>query len=232
MVTLILSPNWFKGIDSLFEVISLIICLLIAYFGFKIYDFASQKKYRTIAFSFLSIALSFGIKVLTNLSIYFQYNKLKLSLLNAMSSTFPTATAKIIQIKLVYYVGYFAYRFLFLLGLILLLSSVLKIKDKRITSIFIVFSIIAAFFSYYYFYTFHIISAVLLFYIFMHFYENSLIKKLMSAKFITTAFFLLFISQLVFIFVQFDKKIYVFGQVVQLAGFLSLAYYYFLVSKK
>ena len=232
MVTLTMSPNWFRGIDSLFEVISLIICLLIAYFGFKIYGFAGQKKYRTIAVSFLSIAVSFAIKILTNLSIYFKYNNLKMSLITVMSTTFPAVTTKIIEIKLLYYVGYFAYRFLFLLGLILLLSLVLKIKDKRITSIFIVFSIIAAFFSYYYFYTFHIISAVLLFYIFMHFYENASIKKLVTAKFITAAFFLLFISQLVFIFVQFDPKTYVFGQVVQLAGFLSLSYYYFLVSRK
>ncbi len=232
MVTLILSPNWFKGIDSLFEIVSLIICLLIAYYGFRTYDFLGQKKYRTIAFSFLYMAISFAIKVITNLSIYFQYNKLKLSLISAMSSSFPAATSKIIQIKLVYYIGYFAYRFLFLLGLILLLSLVLKIKDKRIISIFIVFSIIAAFFSYYYFYTFHILSTVLLFYIFMHFYENYSIKKLASAKYITIAFFLLLISQLIFVFVQFSSKIYVFGQIVQLVGFLILLYYYFLVSKK
>lgn len=232
MVTLILSPNWFKGIDSLFEIISLIICLLIAYYGFKIYKFIKQKKYRTVALSFLFIALSFAIKVITNLSIYFQYNKLKLSLITAMSSTFPAMTSKIIQIKLIYYVGYFAYRFSFLLGLILLLSLVLKIKDKRITSIFIIFSIIAAFFSYSFYYAFHIISAVLLFYIFMYFYENYMIKKLKSAKYITVAFFFLFISQLVFIFVFFDSKVYVFGEVVQLVGFLMLLYYYFLVSKK
>ncbi len=232
MVTLVLSPNWFKGIDSLFEVVSLIICLLIAYYGSKIYDFVKQKKYRTVALSFLFIALSFAIKVITNLSIYFQYNRLKVSLLSAMSSTFPAVTSKIIQIKLIYYVGYFAYRFSFLLALILLLSLVLKIKDKRIVSIFIVFSIIASFSSYYYYYTFHIIAAVLLFYIFMYFYENYMIKKLKSARYITLAFFSLFISQLVFIFVLFDPKIYVFGEVVQLLGFLILLYYYFLVSKK
>lgn len=232
MVTLILSPNWFKGIDSLFEIISLIICLLISYYGFKIYDFVKQKKYKTVALSFLFIALSFAIKVITNLSIYFQYHKLKLLLLSAMSSTFPALTSKIIKIQLIYYVGYFSYRFLFLLGLILLLSLFLKITDKRITSIFIVFSIIAAFFSYYYYYTFHIVSTTLLFFIFMYFYENYTIKKLASAKYITIAFFLLLISQLVFIFVLFDAKIYVFGEIIQLVGFLILLYYYFLVSKK
>ena len=232
MVTLVLSPNWFKGVDSLFEIVSLLICLLISYYGFKIYNFVNQKKYKTVALSFLFIALSFAIKVITNLSIYFQYNKLKLSILSAMSSTFPAMTSKIMEIQLIYYVGYFAYRFLFLLALILLLALVLRIKDKRITSIFIVFSIIAAFFSYYFYYAFHIISATLLFFVFMHFYENYSIKKLASAKYITIAFFLLLISQLVFIFVLFDSQIYVFGEIIQLVGFLILLYYYFLVSKK
>src|SRR3989338_4530237 len=232
MVKIVMSPNWFRGIDSLFEVVSLITCLLVAYFGFKIYDFANQRKYKTVAFSFLAIALSFAIKVITNLSIYFQYNKLKLSLLSAMASTFPVITSKIIEIQLIYYAGYFAYRFLFLLGLILLLSTVLRVSDKRILSIFIVFSIIAAFFSYYYYYTFHIISTVLLFYIFLYFYENYSIKKLKSARYLTISFFLLLISQLVFIFVMFDSEVYVFGEVTQLVGFLVLLYYYFTVSKK
>ncbi len=71
MITLRFSPEWFYGIDSIFEILAVIITFFIGVYSYKLYRFSGNYRYKYLSLSFLAFTLSFLAKIATNFVIYF-----------------------------------------------------------------------------------------------------------------------------------------------------------------
>ncbi len=71
----IYSPQWFSGIDSLLEIITIITSLIISYYSFKTYKLFEIKRYKYFSISFLLFAIAFITKIISNLIIIMPVQK-------------------------------------------------------------------------------------------------------------------------------------------------------------
>ncbi|MEK6874862.1 MAG: hypothetical protein AABX52_03890 [Nanoarchaeota archaeon] len=217
MATIIFGPNWFFGIDSIFELISVITLLLIALYSNKIYNLTKDTKYKTMMSSLLFIASGMLLKILTNLSIYLSIGK-----------AIPTQ-----YIELLYDTGYFLSRYLYIIGLMMMLIIlVLHIKEWRIRTLFGIFLLIAILFSYYSYYVFHILSIILLILIVQHFYNNYTTRKTATSRCVFVSFLCLTIAHILFILVEYNRIFYVIAEGIQLFGFLNLLVNYIMIHRR
>ena len=69
MYQLFFTPQWFNGFDLVFEAIISIIALFIAAYSWKVYKFSQENKFAYFSVAFVTIALSFIIKILFYLLI-------------------------------------------------------------------------------------------------------------------------------------------------------------------
>ncbi len=225
------SPDWFYGIDSIFEIVSIIVALLIAFSSYKIYKFTKEAKYKYFSLSFVLIAIAYVFKILTNFTLFRQ---------SIIEKTIGDLTYTFLAIQksdIFLILGYLLFRFLMLIGLIgiyLILDKQSKQTEvnKRIIVLLTFFAFITAMISHYYFIIFHITAALLLGFITYLFYNNCKKKCTQTSRLVSTAFLIIFISQLLFILVQFNTEFYVVAEVFQLLGFIILLITYFLVLRK
>src|SRR3989344_1514034 len=68
-------PNWFFGADIVIQILGLIISLVIAYYGYKLYKITSRKidLYFSIAFALLSLDLITYIIAVPTVFLYYAY---------------------------------------------------------------------------------------------------------------------------------------------------------------
>lgn len=225
MVHFICGPNWFYGVDIIIELISLVVAGLIAYFSYKAFKLTKERKYFFFALAFFLIAVAF-ISKMYGLMIACT------GLAKASLGYFTAVTKNMTFIQFIYSMGYFLQRFIFLVGLLALTSLCLRIRNRKTIFMLVFFVFIATWFSNQSYLIFHIIAAFLLIYISLYFYVNYLRKRTFSARLVPMSFFLLLISQILFIFVVMDLNLYVIANVFQLAGFVLLLFTYILVLKK
>ena len=222
MVNFVFSPEWFYGLDSLFDTISIITCLFIALYAHRIYKMARQKKYKMFFYSFLLIGMSFLFKIGTNITIYFQLARTPLLL--------PIAT--VIKVGRLYYGGYLLYKLTFLVGIVFLLILSLKTNKRRLNLLLLFFCLVTAHFSHWAFYQFHLVAAAFLFVVVLFFRDNYLKTKSPNALQVAASFTLIMLSQVVFIFMFLTPWLYVTGELLQLGGYIMLLLSCVLVLRK
>ena len=133
-------PKWFYGVDIIFEFFSIIASLIIAFYALRLYKYTNEDKHKYFGFSFLAIAASFFIKILTNLVGYFPLIKEQtVKLVSVMYNSF-TITYTPLKFAL------FVHRSLMLLGLFGIFYIVSKSKERNKILLFIYFTIIASMF--------------------------------------------------------------------------------------
>lgn len=212
MQSVLISPSWFSMYDQVFEIISLLTAIFVAYYSYRVYRYTDQPKWRTMASAFLLIAMSFGIKALTDVGIRAQI---------AQSGGIHSL-AQVLEISTALATGYFAMRFFMLLGLVLLLKLAFNIENNRLLVLLAFFSILTTFLSHSSYYAFHIAAAVMLAFIMEFMFRNYRSKKTKPALMVLCSFVLLFASQLCFIFVGELQSLYAIGESLQLGGFIIL----------
>jgi len=226
MVTELYAPKWFYGVDCVFDIVSIIAGLLVAFYSYKVYKLTSQKKYKYFSLSFFLIALAFMMKVLMNTAIYSKvFNKVVVGFL-----TITVQTSQRIG-----WINHFAsifYMFLMLLAFAILLIMAFRIRDEKLIFLFVYFAFITALLSKLSYFIFHITLALFLSYLFIYYYKNFLRIRSKSSMTVAYSFFLIFLSQVVFIFMLFSKGVYVLGETLQLLGYLLLLLTFILVLKK
>lgn len=210
-VALTFTPQWFYGIDSLFDFISLLVAVLIFYFSYRVYKVVGNKNYSIMFYSFVGISLSFLIKIFANLSLY--YAPVRVTISSAMS------TVVAVNISKVFISGVFFYRFAFLLSMALLFWLTLRVKDKRVLALMMVFAVVAAELSFAYYSVFHMVAAVFLLFIFSFFQSNYSKRKTTNALQVALAFLFIFLSQAAFVFMILQPLLYAIGEVLQLLGY-------------
>lgn len=69
------SPNWFIGIDSIFELLIILILILISIYSYKTFQFSQNSNYLYLSISFALMILAYLFKIGGNvIFIIFQYN--------------------------------------------------------------------------------------------------------------------------------------------------------------
>lgn len=214
-------PHWFNGVDTAFEIVSIIAAMMVWWYARKIKCITGDSTCCALGQAFLLIAVSFTVKVLTNIAVYLEIDKL------GDIAFF----SQVIGIQVMFALGYFLYRLFFLVALIWLVCIGLKIMDWRVRLLFVLFAAIATFFSHYSYVVFHLIALVLLMYVVADKYANYRGSQNRRSAVIGMSFFLILLSQLMFLFVGLEQWTYVVGETLQLLGFIGIIYNQFTLPK-
>jgi hypothetical protein len=219
------SPQYFNGIDSLLEIITVIVALLIAYYSYQLYKFSSDSKYKYFAWAFIAIFVAYIFKILTNVTIYYhiiddvQLGRIELQFLSLRTS------------NLLYIIGYFLYRFLFFFGLLGIWFTIEKVYNRKLLLLLAWFMFVVAFVSHYAYFFFHITIFLLLAFITHSYFMNQQKVAPRTAKLVTLSFAMLMLSHVLFIFEIISLDFYVVGTLIQTIAFSILLSTYILVLK-
>lgn len=226
MIRFVFSPEWFYGIDSIFEIFSVIVTLIIAGYAYKLYKFSENKNYKYFSLAFLLFAVGFIFKILTNITVYSEVlEKMPLGTITLVHST-------IHQYEFFYILGYLGFRLAILLGLLGI--YMVSYKHTNITDMFLYsfLFILICIFSHYDFIIFHLTTIAFLCFIVYFYINNYLNKKNKPSLLIASSFIFLLISQVFFAFTYFELIHYITAEIFQLIGFILLLIGFMWVIKK
>lgn len=190
-------PEWFFGIDSLFEGFAALTLLLVTLFSLKAYRFTKDKRYRTFAIAFGFMTLGLIIRAVTDLLVH----------------------QKVGHSATIFYYGYVAYIFAWLTALVILFALTLKSKQRTPFIALLLISLVLVLLSSSYFLSFHVISLILLIFIAVHFVRNYYQKRSLSALLVCTAFVLIAVAQVQFIVDMVWHKWYILGHLSHVVAF-------------
>ncbi|MFH1210448.1 MAG: hypothetical protein V1645_00890 [archaeon] len=226
MIKVVFSPSWFMGIDNIFELITIIVTLLIAIYSWKVYKFSKESIHKYFSYAFFMISLSYIIKILMDISIYYPTTKIvQVGLLTVITHTFQ-------KLDIFYTVGFFVSRLLLMLGMVGIFLVLERKGDKYYAFLLVYLAFVAALFGNFLFHIFHITTALLLLLIFIHYYNNYVECRSRNVLLVALSFLLIFISQIIFITVQLHPVLYVVAESVQLLGYLILLYLFISILRK
>ncbi|MBW3003269.1 hypothetical protein KY337_01800 [Candidatus Woesearchaeota archaeon] len=215
MLEIVYSPQWFYGIDILFEFIIVIASFMVAFFSYKIYKFTKEPRCFYFGLSFLAISLAFISKILTNFQIYFNILTRNKVISNAIITIRSHDTFSF------FVSGYFFHRVLILIALAGIVIILYR-YDRKILILFAYLVAIIAAFSTSEYFIFHVTTSILLAYIFYHYFQNYKNNPTTNTFLVSFAFFLILISQIIFINIILGAESYVIAQVIQGAGYITL----------
>lgn len=215
MVQVVFSPKWFWGKDIFIDSIAVLVLILIAVFATKYYRIKKSRKYLYLALSFYLIALSFFSKILINFTIYYQVLHTK------MIGSIEYTQVILKSSELLAVSGLFFYRLFTLLGLFVLYSIYEK-QSKANIVLMAYFIVISIFFSKEEYYIFYLTSLIFLGIISNRYYQNYKNNKEKTSGMLAVSFYIIALSQIFFMFVNFSKYFYVGGEVIQLIGYIAL----------
>jgi hypothetical protein len=193
-------PEWFFGLDSLFEGFAGIALLLVTLFSFKAYRFTKDKRYRTFGIGFGLMTLGLFSRSITDLLVYFGANAPPALLL----------------------AGYASYMGLSLVSLVVLFGLTLKAKQKTPLVALMLISIVLVLLSASYRLAFHSASIILLVFITYHFVRNYFQKKSFTALLVCSSFGLLALANIAFIIDIVRQKFYIIGHLIHVISFALL----------
>ena len=207
-----LTPDWFREIDTGFEIVSIIVTFLIAVSAYKFYKLTNEKTYKWFSLSFFAMSLAYIFKILTNIVVYNE-EWIGKEILGKYTMTYQ-------YVHEYYYFeifGTIAFRFLMLVGLFGLYYIICKCKDKKTIPIMLFLLFFTTMFSNVQYFAFHLTAALMLAMIVYQYYQN---KKLQTGP--ARAFAFLLLSQIIFSLLFLTSHIYVIAEIFQLFGFLLL----------
>ncbi len=206
---IVFSPHWFFGYEISFGLFSFAVSFLLALFSFKIYLYAKTKTHKLLLLGFLLMSLSFLIKLVTEIVLFF----------NVVSLSSFSSTKSML---LFFFIGIFLFRFLFMYSLTLLYVLISKTRPDSNLIVFGVLELMIALSSAFKPIVFNIVAALFLFYIYKFFKANGETCKLVTAKLISVGYLFLLLSQLSFILLLINLNFYVLGEILQMFGFFLL----------
>lgn len=224
MLELVYSPQWFYGIDIIFEFIIVIATFLVAFFSYKIFKFTKERRCFYFGLSFLAICLSFISKILTNFQLYFHFLTKNKVLETAIVNIYSHRTFSF------FVTAYFFHRVLMLLALAGIIMILYR-YDKKILILFAYLVAVIAAFSTSEYFIFHVTTSIFLGYIFYNYFQNYKAYPTKNTFLVSFAFFLILISQVIFINILTAVESYVIAQVIQVLGYITLLYAYIRINK-
>jgi|GEM_PF-778049 len=224
----VFSPNWFYGIDSIIEIISIIICSLLLYYSYRCYKLTSENRYRYFSAAFLSLTLAFIAKVIGTLTIY--EPAINTSSLGSMfHSMFTAVTPDMINaLSFLFHIFFMTAGFMMLF----LIVSKLEWKDKRVIAMLGYTVFIATWLGAIHYQLFYFTTFMMLCLISYSYYKNYTEIRSKNSLLVSISFGILLLSHLFFVFVIYNRMIYVAAEIIQLIGFLCLLIPFILIFRK
>jgi hypothetical protein len=143
-----LSIGDFYGIDSFVELLMVVVALIIFFYSRKVYKIINNKNYKYFSFAFLSIAIAYIFKILSNLTI-------KHVLIIEKANLIFTFTSQMRYMEAINFFSYMFYKTFSVIGFLILFLILTKTDKKEKVFMFIYMSLIVVFFSVYYNFIFH-----------------------------------------------------------------------------
>lgn len=202
--------------DCFFELLMVTVLGLISLQSLSIFRLTKEKKYKWFSYSFAALAVAFIGRIAMNFVVY--TTQIRKVISGTVIATFRHTSASAV----LWNYGLLTYRSLILVGLIGIFLIITESKEKKTWLLLFYLALLTAFLSIRIPYVFSLTAAVILALIFVRFYQNFLDRPKKSAWAVAVAFFIIFVSQVTFIFASFNYSLYVAGQVIQLMGYLLL----------
>ena len=213
MVKIVLTPEWFLGSDVLIEAFSLIVLLTFMILAFRYYRMNKNKNVLYLGTGFGVIFLAEIATLLTKLVLFYDIGPSRAIGAALISSQLVGS------VDIFYYLGFFFYRLLTLLGLYI----IYRLPQEKKNSIgdyvlMIYFIVVSALLGDELYYLFHITTLVLLVLIVESYYNVYKKNRFFNTKILITAFSLLALSQLIFVLSSINFM-YVLGDVIELISY-------------
>jgi len=217
MIPLKFSPEWFYLPSLIIDFFSVLVLIFISILSLNYYKINKyNKKYYYLAFSFFIISLSFFFKLLTNLTVYYDF------ISNSGTSIIITTLNTIRDYNIFSHITFALFNFLNLMGLYNLYSIYQNKQSK--SSIFLIgyFLLVLTYISYLNYFVFYLTSFLLLSLIVGLYITRYKENKYRNTLLLSYAFGIISISQLLFIFTSLGNIFYISGEIVQLSGYALL----------
>lgn len=210
-----LSLGRFYGIDSLIELLIILVACVISLYSHKIYKIIKEHNYRFFSWAFLLIAVSFVFKILSNFTIY---QRIKIEGINFVYTVLSQPS----YIPIINFVSFTFYKIFYLLGFLILFLLLTKTEKKQNVFLFIYLSILAILFSIYFNFVFHLTIILILIFLTIHFYENHKNHRTTNSLLVFIGFLIILISHIFMVFSDMHSLFYLISEGLMLIAFLSL----------
>ncbi|MEK6898797.1 MAG: hypothetical protein AABW79_01745 [Nanoarchaeota archaeon] len=204
-----LVPRWFFGFDIALEMLFAFITFFVAAYALYMYRISAERDCKLLGFGFISIALS-----------YVTWGILNFFLLTSLDNS-----NRVLVIENLNILGFFVLygHIIFMLaGLATLAYLTFKTRSYRVYSLFVSLPIIMVIFSKNAALSFYFVSALLLFYITLHYMIKYSSRKRQTTLFVLIGFIFLLIGAVGFTFATLFNGSYVAGHMLQLLGYLFI----------
>ncbi|MBI2103160.1 hypothetical protein HYT55_04930 [Candidatus Woesearchaeota archaeon] len=238
MFRLFYTPDWFNGLDLVFDTISLLVALLIAAYSWRVYKVHRENKYGYFSFSFVLIALAFAAKMVMQGLLY--YAPLRNAATAVLVPVVGKAATGINYSQFFFRSGFFI-SMITMLGAWLLLFFISQKKEGRLKkyyevsqiTLFVYLLLLISVVSNFKYEVFYLTSAVILGMTVLNYYKNYLNSNgNKNALRVMIAFLLFLLGNFAFIFVFLLPGLYVFGEIFMLLGFLVLLQTYAKIQRR
>jgi len=210
-----LSLGRFYGIDSLIELLIIIVSAIIALYSHKIYKIVKEQNYRFFSWAFLFIAISFIFKIFSNFTVY---QRIRIEGVNFVYTVLSQPN----YIPILDFISFTIYKIFYIIGFLILFLLLTKTDKKQNIFLYAYLSIVVILFSIYLNFVFHITLILILIFLTYHFYENHKAHRTTNTKLVLIAFSIILLSHLFMIFSDMDPLDYMIAEGLMLIGFMSL----------
>ncbi len=216
MSKLFFSPQWFYGIESAFDLITIVVSFLIGISAYRYYKLGGERKYKYFSLSFFAIALSYFVKLFTytNLYLHKAISREDLGFVTDLVSKIPSLSNLALLI----------HQYLFLIGLLGILAILLKTRSKILIILLIYFITALTFMSLTSVHLLHLTAAVITAFICLKYYSNYEANKSRITLFVLVSFLMLLVSHFFFFFKYNHAWLYMVAELFQIAGYAFLLY--------
>ena len=217
---IVLTPDWFLGQDVLICFFSVIVLLVVSFIALRSYKLNKKNK------GLLYLGVGFGLIALAELACGFTKLILYYDVGPAQAIGQAIITSQVISsVDIFYYLGFFFHKLLVLVGLFIIYrlpQKKLYIGDYILVFYFILFSAVLSAHGGF-FYLFNLTAFILLILIINNYYRIYKKNKFLNTKILITAFSILALAHLVYVFSKIGVLCAV-ANVIELISYIILLF--------
>jgi hypothetical protein len=210
MTNLYLVPNWFFGMDVIFELAFALITLSLSFYSYKIYKLTNQNSSKLFSEAFLLFSISYFIQSFLNFAI-----------ISTLGENICDVV-KLQSIQSLNLLGTYIHMFFFIAGLVTLTYMTLKTDNQKIFVLMLSISLLSLIISMNKIYWFFTVSSLLLVFILHHYAVNFSKNKNTNSFVVLLAFTFLLFAEMQFIFAFDSSLFYVVGHYLELVAYVLI----------
>ncbi len=214
------SPSWFLLYSIGLEVVFALVALAVSLLGLRVYRMVYQKEVKAISTAFLLISISYFIDALFN-----SINAMRLS--SILSSARIASQAIVLNV-----INMYSHIILMILGFLILTLTIFKVRNKNISWLIFLLSLIAILTAGRVLLSFFLILTLYLLFISGYYLASYYRHKNFMTGSIALAFVTMLIASVFFINSVYHPIMYVWGHFLTLGAYLLLLLNFYLVLKK